>query len=420
MLYPNQNLPRFVWFAVKCPCSLVVMTILCGLISPGFLDPVSADQPLQVFILAGQSNMQGHARVSTLDVMRLSQESKSLLDELQNEDGSFRIVDDVWISSIGSSKDELTGKLTVGYGAEIGGPKIGPELTFGISMHEKLNQPILIIKTAWGGKSLHTDFRPPSAGPYVFSENQLAAFRKQGKNPSKIKADKVEATGHYYRLMIHHVQAVLSDIKRVYPDYDSDQGFELAGFVWFQGWNDMVDRGTYPNRGQPEGYQAYSDVLSDFIRDVRRDLEAPQLPFVIGVMGVGGPIDKYSPQKQRYKSIHGNFRNAMAAPASLPEFRGNVVAVMTEDYWDMELENLRRKDDQLKQKAKEARKNENLTPQQEKTLLERLRAEAFTLREQEILLKGVSNFEFHYLGSGRIMARIGRGFAEALAELMAD
>ena len=31
-------------------------------------------------------------------------------------------------------------------------------------MEKRLNEPVLIIKTSWGGRSLHTDFRPPSAG----------------------------------------------------------------------------------------------------------------------------------------------------------------------------------------------------------------------------------------------------------------
>ena len=107
-----------------------------------------------------------------------------------------------------------------------------------------------------------------------------------------MKAEKAKATGHYYRLMIAHVKKVLADIGEVYPGYDPVQGYELAGFVWFQGWNDMVDRGTYPNRDKPGGYGAYSRVLAHFIRDVRRDLAAPELPFVIGVLGVGGPVRK--------------------------------------------------------------------------------------------------------------------------------
>lgn len=63
------------------------------------------------------------------------------------------------------------GKLTAGFGERgnqptKNGSKIGPEFTFGIYMQKELNEPILIIKTAWGGRSLNTEFRPPSAGPY--------------------------------------------------------------------------------------------------------------------------------------------------------------------------------------------------------------------------------------------------------------
>lgn len=108
------------------------------------------------------------------------------------------------------------------------------------------DEPVLIIKAAWGGKSLHTDFRPPSAGPYQLSSFQRENYPKQEghgipKDFEQWKADKAKATGHYYRLMIERVRKVLHDVKRVYPNYDAAQGFELGGFVWLQGFNDMVD-----------------------------------------------------------------------------------------------------------------------------------------------------------------------------------
>jgi hypothetical protein len=204
----------------------------------------------------------------------------------------------------------------------------------------------------------------------------------------------------------------------VVPDYDPAQGHELAGFVWFQGWNDMVDSGTYPQRDQPGGYAAYSEVLAQFIRDVRRDLSAPRLPFVIGVLGVGGPTAEYGPDEQRYKATHQNFRDAMAAPAKLPEFQGNVAAVLTEKYWDRELKLARAKEARLKEQAKRLAKDGKLKPAEEKAALEILRASELTERERLVLEKGVSNLEFHYLGSAKILGGIGRGFAEAMAELI--
>lgn len=371
----------------------------------------AADKPLQVFILAGQSNMQGHAHVRTFEHLAMDAANAPILAKMQNEDGSPVVCEHVWISSIGSSDSEKTGNLTAGFGAEARGPKIGPEFTFGIFMQEHVGEPILIIKTAWGGKSIHTDFRPPSAGPYTFTEAQIETLKKRGKDPEVVQAEKKEATGHYYRLMLEHVKTVLSDIGRVVPDYDEQQGYELGGFVWFQGWNDMVDSGTYPNRGEAGGYDQYSEVLAHFIRDVRTDLDAPELPFVIGVLGVNGPVEHYGPSQQRYKGVHQNFRTAMAAPASLPEFQGNVTAVLTENFWDMELTAARKKDAEIKQEVKK------LSREEQQAAHEKLRSERLTERERAILEKGVSNAEFHYLGSAKIMAGIGKGFADALAEL---
>ena len=391
-------------------------TLTTCVVALALLAPVAAAKPLKVFILSGQSNMQGHAQLSTFDVIGLDPETAPMLAEMRNADGTPRVCEKVWISSIGSADDEQVGKLTAGFGAAQRGPKIGPEFTFGIYMQKFLDEPILIIKTAWGGKSLNTDFRPPSAGAFEFRDEQLEAFAEQGKDVDKIKAEKIAATGHYYRLMIEHAKMVLADIKRVYPDYEPDQGYELAGFVWFQGWNDMVDGSTYPKRGQAGGYAQYSELLAHLIRDVRKDLSAPDLPFVIGVMGAGGPVEKYAPEKQRYAGIHSGFRNAMAAPAALPEFKDKVTAVLTENYWDLELEALRAKDKGIQNDVKALKKAGEI--EDEKEALEGRRAKAFTPRELQILTEGASNFEFHYLGSGKILGQIGKAFAEAMAQLM--
>jgi hypothetical protein len=329
----NTGPRKFAWSLAITLAALLVVPLAVASSHARAPEPTAAPstgaRPLKVFILAGQSNMQGHAHVCTFGAMALDPKTAPMLEQLLDADGSPRVCDDVWISSIGSADQEQIGRLTAGFGAGGRGPKIGPEFTFGIYMQQRLNEPILIIKTAWGGKSLHTDFRPPSAGPYIFSEAELKALERQGKDIEALQAARSNASGHYYRLMMSHVDEVLADIARVYPDYDPEQGYELAGFVWFQGWNDMVDRGVYPDRDRPGGYDLYSTLLAQFIRDVRPDLDAPELPFVIGVMGVGGPTDQYTPEQQRYRGIHQNFRDAMAAPADLDEFEGNVVAVRT-------------------------------------------------------------------------------------------
>ena len=389
-----------------------------------------ADRPLKVFILCGQSNMEGHAKLSTLEAMKMDPVTKPIYKQMVDVTGNPVTCEKVWISYFTGGRDNMGegfGKLTAGYGSrrvpEEMGEKIGPEFTFGIYTQKALEEPVLIIKTAWGGKSLHTDFRPPSAGPYVFNENELENFKRRGKDIKEVKADKAEQSGKFYRLMMDHVKKVLSDIKRVYPDYNQTDGYELAGFAWFQGWNDMVASVTYPNRGQPGGYDAYTDCLAHFIRDVRKDLRAPKMKFVIGVMGVGGPLAKYT--NPRYVPIHGGFREAMAAPAAMPEFKGNVFAVRTAKFWDMRLQELEDNQERVKQmtgflknKHKDhPNRNGSMSAQEQKEYIENYRKKLISEKDEAYARIAKSNGGYHYFGSAKTMAQIGKAFAEAMFQI---
>jgi len=286
-------------------------------------------------------------------------------------------------------------------------------------MDAAFDEPVLIIKTAWGGKSLHTDFRSPSAGPYVFNETQLANFQKQGKDIAAVSITKENETGCYYRLMLEHVRHVLSDIKRVCPAYDEQQGFEISGFVWLQGWNDLVDSGVYPNRHKPGGYDAYSTVMAHLIRDVRRDLNAPRMPFVIGVLGVGGA----KPNEQTIE-----FRKAMDAPASLPEFKGNVLAVETAPFWSEELAAIANKHDKVRQmstylnsKHKDhANADGKMTDQQKREYVKDFEAKLISPEEAATWKRGASNAGYHYLGCAKTFALMGCAFADATLTMLKD
>ncbi len=404
--------------------ALVRVSILaCAILLAEWFTVSAEAKPIKVFILAGQSNMEGHAKIETFDYIGDDPATAPLLKKMRGADGKLRVCDHAYISYLTGGGDKIGegfGKLTAGYGSrrnplEDGG-KIGPEFTFGIAMDEAFAEPVLIIKTAWGGKSLNTDFRPPSAGPYVFNDSQLATFKKQGKNVDEIKAAKAKQTGHYYRLMIQHVKAVLADIKRVCPEYDSKQGYELAGFVWFQGWNDLVDSGTYPNRTQPGGYAAYSEVMADFIRDVRKDLNAPSMPFVIGVLGVGG-------DKANVQTVE--FRKAMAVPATLPEFKGTVTAVATAPFWSAELAAIDEKRAKVSDMARQLRnkgknspnKDGKMTEAQQREYMKKYEADLITPQEAAAWARGASNQGYHYLGCAKTFALMGQAFADALLKL---
>lgn len=335
-------------------------------------------KPLKVYILSGQSNMQGKARPSTLPAMAMDPASKALHDKMVDAEGNIRVHEDIQLSYLTSSRGKSV--VTNGsLGANAG--SFGPELGFGVTMHEKLGEPILIIKTAWGGKDINTDFRPPSAGPYYPDPSKVEdRMGNKGRIPAEKLIEAKEKKQHrYYNLMMEHVKKVLANPGEYHPAYDPKEGYEVAGFVWFQGWNDMISD-HYPKLGRgkraPREYSDYSNLMAHFIRDVRKDLDAPKMPFVIGVMGVGGNTD-------------GDFQKAQAAPAEMPEFKGNVAAVLTGKYWDTKLAELDSK-----------KKSGTLTKE-----------------EQEYLKMAVSNASFHYLGSAKIYSCIGEALAESILEM---
>ncbi len=375
-----------------------------------------AASPLKVFLLAGQSNMQGHCKLTTLPYLALDPETAPMLKQIVEENGTPRVIENVWISSLGTGEQEKSGKLTTGFGAERSGPKIGPELTFGIRLHERLGEPVLLIKTSWGGTSLCYDFRPPSAGMHPADAKRIDELRKNGGDTRQAETEYAERAGRCYRQMIAHAKSVLADIKRVDPDYDPAQGHTVAGFVWLQGESDFGNQETYPNPGQPGGYDEYSRLLACLIRDVRKDLGAPTMRAVIGVLGFNGELDS-----QRARDIEPQhipwlreFRKAMAAPAAMPEFKGNVVAVPLEQFWEPKLEELQCRWQMVKDKSREL-KGSGLGKEEQKTAIEAFLKTVYSPEERKLMEIGVSNATYHYLGSAKIMARIGKAFADAMA-----
>ncbi|WP_435893452.1 sialate O-acetylesterase [Oceaniferula spumae] len=428
MMVQNDGWKEVVRRVAQLKICLVAM--LCC-ISPA----VAQKKPLKIYIMAGQSNMVGTGGIDTFDHLADDPLTAPMLKKMRGPDGKPKVCERVWISSLNGKMNQYGGegfgKLTAGYGvrrkdATQPDEFIGPEYLFGITMEESYDGPILIIKTAWGGQNLSVDYRSPGAGPYEMNTYQKEALSKKGAL-EKVKQRNKEATGRNYRYMMEHVKKVLGDIKRVYPDYDADAGYELSGFVWFQGWNDFSDKMTYPDSFGDKRYDLYSKLLAQFIRDVRKDLESPKLPFVIGVIGVYGD---YTPGA--YTAPKGNtermklFRKAMAAPAEMKEFEGSVVAVQTAPFYEDALGFIDAK--QLKVKAmgaKLAKKHPDgpnadgsMTPEDRKEYLKKYREKICTPEEIALWQRATSIGGFiHYFGSAKFHAQAGKAFAEALLEM---
>ena len=208
---------------------------------------------VRVFVLAGQSNMEGFGTIDDPE-----NDPGSLIDVIQNDDagnwseigpmGNWNTLEDAYLY-FANDNDTIRANITVGQGETSN--LIGPELMFAHQLDECYEDPILIIKTAWGGKNLAVDFRPPSAGG---------------------------TTGQYYNTMIQTVLDVTQNLASEFPGIGIND-FELTGFAWFQGWND----------GESSAFlDEYESNLHHLVNDIRNDLARPNLPIVIANSGHGG------------------------------------------------------------------------------------------------------------------------------------
>jgi hypothetical protein len=324
---------------------------------------------VKVFILTGQSNMEGKGRALHLDTYKADPLIKGMYSVMK-QNGEWVERDDVLITYPTKSNGAKAGPLTVGYGTK-GDDSIGPEFGFGHTIGEATDTEVVLIKVAWGGKSLAVDFHPPSAGLPDAATLEAMLERSRKKKP-KTTLDEVKARyGFYYRQLVAESKKSLDGLATKFPKLKG-RDFEIAGIVWHQGFNDVINRTLRENK-----YADYTKWLTMFIKDLRKDLNAPNAPFVIGELSTGG-ISK-----------RGDFQKAQAAAADLPEFKGNVVFVPTAEYYDTKAEELFKK---------------NYWKGTD---------------EQKAEWKAVGNDRpYHYLGSGKTYYLKGEAFAKAMLKMM--
>jgi hypothetical protein len=263
--------------------------------------------PVKVFILAGQSNMEGAAVVDltgkdyndgrgTLVTLMSDPVKGATFKHLKDASGKWIVRDDVWVRYQRENSPLLAGPLGLGFSVYGDEHHFGPELQFGhvigdyYQKQALVKNQVLLVKTAWGGKSLDVDFRPPSSGGQV---------------------------GPYYTMMIQQIRDAVANVKTDFPGYDA-HGIELAGFAWWHGWNDFCDA---------KATAAYEVNLVNLINDVRKDLKSPKLPVVIAEFT--GPWMK---DAKDFPTAAVAIRKAQETVAANPEFKGTVSFVQTRDF----------------------------------------------------------------------------------------
>lgn len=211
---------------------------------------------------------------------------------LVDGEGEWTVRNDVYFQEARVAEDGKGSPLS----ATSNGKSIGPELGFGHVMGTFHDEQVLLIKTAMGNRALGFDFRPPSSG------------RTDPGN----KFEAIE-----YKLMVEGVRKTLENIEKVVPGY-TGQGYEIAGFAWFQGHKDSFTE---------ELIAEYEKHLVNLINDVRKEFKVPKLPAVVATIGFGGHN-----MTEKFLRIHAA-QMAVGDPVKHPEYAGNVASVDIRDFW---------------------------------------------------------------------------------------
>lgn len=281
---------------------IFAVSLLAGLL-PFATANGAPDKPVKIYVLSGQSNMTGRATLGDLNTPSADQKAtlvryimdpqnvekyKFLYEGPQKTNAGWTIRDDVFIT-IG----EKHGGLTTNYGG-FRNNGFGPELPIGHVLGNYHDEPVLLVKVAFGGCSLSKDMRPPSSGGTV---------------------------GEKYPQIVQAVKDAIGKLPEIVPNYSKEAGHEIVGFFWNQGESDM----------SPEAAAEYEANLVHLINDLRKDLNAPTMKSVIAVTGFGGRNPAYG--KPEAKAAADQVIAAQFAVSKRPEFKDAAVTVETRDFY---------------------------------------------------------------------------------------
>ena len=280
--------------------------------------PADMSKPAKVFVLLGQSNMLGFGKVGGADkpgTLEYAVKHEGLYPFLVDQQGNWTVRRDVrYVRVMGSG----TGPMRVFYNdwLTIKGRHIGPEIGIGHHLGNFLSEPVLLLKSCIGNRSLGWDLLPPGSPPFEFEDKgKVWHYAGYKESPSRWeKGTQPKPIGWYAGMQydgdIARAKKVLAELEKYYP---GAKGYQIAGFFFWQGDKDRYDAGHASH---------YEQNLVRFIKQLRKDFNAPNAKFVCATLG------------QTKKGATGNeglILNAQLAvdgrTGKYPEFKGNVATV---------------------------------------------------------------------------------------------
>jgi len=290
--------------------------------------PADMTKPVQVFILLGQSNMLGMGKVAgdKDGTLEYAVKAKKKYPYLVDDAGNWTVREDVrYVRVMGSGTGPM--RQFNNEWMTVKGGKIGPELGIGHYLGQATDAPVMVLKSCIGNRSLGWDLLPPGSERYEVEEKdkktgETKTFVYAGYKDSPSKWEKGTEpkpigwyAGMQYDGDVANAKTVLAELDKSYP---GAKGYEIAGFFFWQGDKDRYNA-AHANR--------YEQNLVHFIKQLRKDFNAPNAKFVVATLG------------QTKKGATGNEGQILEAQLAVdgnggkyPEFKGNVASVYSNPF----------------------------------------------------------------------------------------
>jgi hypothetical protein len=283
----------------------------------------AAAKPVKVFVMMGQSNMLGFGRVGpaeTTGSLEFYVKNKGKYKNLVDDNGAWVTRSDVRYVFVMQNRDAFSvqrNEWLVPKGS------FGPELGFGHVIGDAIEEPVLLLKACIGNRSLGWDLLPPGSQQFEHMGKIYAGYKESPSSWDKGTTPKPIGwyAGKQYDDDVGNAKKVLANLKQYMPGQDA-QGYEIAGFVWWQGHKDQ--NAAHAGR--------YEQNLVQLIKSLRKDFDAPKAKFVLAT-GCGNPgTESFGKQiAEAQLAVDGG-------TGKYPDFKGNVRSVDVRKMWPAENE----------------------------------------------------------------------------------
>jgi len=281
--------------------------------------PADMSQPVQVYVLLGQSNMLGFGKINGGDgSLEHAVSEKKLYPYLVDDSGNWTERKDVRnVRVMGSGTGGM--KRFNNEWLTIKGKAIGPEIGIGHHLGSAIDAPVLILKSCIGNRALGWDLLPPGSEGFEFTDDKGVTWVhpgykgtperwEKGSEPKKINW----YAGMQYDGDIARAKSVLAELDEYYP---AAKGYEVAGFFWWQGDRDSRSAALASR---------YEQNLVRLIEQLRKDFDSPNAKFVCASLGqtAQGSTDNGGKILDAMTAVDGT-------SGKYPQFKGNVATVYT-------------------------------------------------------------------------------------------